>query len=330
MKALCKQMLDKSVAAMLSAIEVYNKPDFKYREESFVILAVNSWELLFKAKILKDARNSQRSLYIYDGKRIRKSRSGNPMTIELLGCMRKLGIDTQISKNISSLVEVRDTAIHFFHNRSLKYVIYTLGVASLRNYQRLVNEWFDRSLLEYNFYIMPLAFAHDFVTLQTLDLEKAPPVVANLVRNAALDQREAAKDGDFYFACEISAELVSAKKFADPADLTVKIDQDDEKATIAIALPKSKLDQYPLSYKELCDRVKTKIPSIKPAKINEVIKQFKLKENPKLAAYSFRTKAQEEVFRSTGAVPKGTTSIYNEDAVRFIAEKVTSSKKAAS
>lgn len=330
MKALCKQMLDKSVAAMLSAIEIYNKPDFKYREESFVVLAVNAWELLFKAKILKDARNNPRSLYLYDAKRIRKSRSGNPMTLDLIGCMKKSSIDAQISKNVSSLVEIRDTAIHFFHNRSIKYVIYTLGVASLRNYQRLVKEWFDRSLLEYNFYIMPLAFAHDFVTLQTLDLEKAPPVVANIVRNAALDQQEAAKGGDFYFACEISAELVSAKKFADPADLTVKIDQGDEKATIAIALPKSKLDQYPLSYKELCDRVKSRVPAVKPAMINDVIKRYKLKENPKWAAYSFRTKAQEEVFRSSGVAPKGTTSIYNEDAVRFIAEKVSSSKQAAS
>lgn len=325
MRALCKQMLDKSIAAMLSAIEVYNKPDFKYREEAFIVLAVNSWELLFKAKILKDSRNKLRTLYIYDGKKIRKSRSGNPMTIELLGCMRRLSIDLLILKNISSLVEIRDTAIHFFHNRSLKYVIYTLGVAALRNYQRLVKDWFDCSLLEYNFYIMPLAFAHDFVTLQTIDLEKAPPVVANIVRNAALDQQSAGGNTDFYFACEISAELVSAKKFTDFADLTVKIDQDDKQATIAIALQKSKLDQYPFSYKELCDRVKSRLPSVRPSKINEVIKTYQVKENPKYAAYSFRTKAQEEAFQSTGIVPKGTTSIYNDDAVRFVVEKAASS-----
>jgi len=47
-------ILEKSVQASLSAIEVYNKPDFKYREESFSILMVNTWELLFKAKVLKN------------------------------------------------------------------------------------------------------------------------------------------------------------------------------------------------------------------------------------------------------------------------------------
>jgi len=87
--------------------------------------------------------------------------------------MRKLTIGPLISKNITSLVDIRDSAIHFFQNRSLKYVIYTLGVAALRNYQRLMKNWFDRSLLEYNFYIMPLAFAHDFVTLQTIDLDRS-------------------------------------------------------------------------------------------------------------------------------------------------------------
>lgn len=33
-----KKILEKSVHAALSAIEVYNKPDFKYREETFAIL----------------------------------------------------------------------------------------------------------------------------------------------------------------------------------------------------------------------------------------------------------------------------------------------------
>ena len=39
---------------MIAAIEVYNKPDFLYRGETFSILAINSWELLLKAKHIKD------------------------------------------------------------------------------------------------------------------------------------------------------------------------------------------------------------------------------------------------------------------------------------
>lgn len=50
-----KELIEKSVQAAVSAIELYNKPDFKYREESFAILMSNAWELLLKAKTLKDS-----------------------------------------------------------------------------------------------------------------------------------------------------------------------------------------------------------------------------------------------------------------------------------
>ncbi|GHV31329.1 hypothetical protein FACS1894177_05670 [Bacteroidia bacterium] len=43
----------KSISCMLSAIEIYNKPNFAYREESFAILAINAWELLLKAYIMR-------------------------------------------------------------------------------------------------------------------------------------------------------------------------------------------------------------------------------------------------------------------------------------
>ena len=52
MKSRARQMLEKSINAIIAAIEVYNKPSFAYREESFSILDTNAWELLLKARIL--------------------------------------------------------------------------------------------------------------------------------------------------------------------------------------------------------------------------------------------------------------------------------------
>ena len=63
-----EQFLYKSVSAMIAAIEVYNKPDCKYREETFSILALNAWELLFKSKILASKKNKLRELYEYQNK----------------------------------------------------------------------------------------------------------------------------------------------------------------------------------------------------------------------------------------------------------------------
>jgi hypothetical protein len=45
------QLVDKAIEAAISAIEIYNKPGFRYREETFAILMLNAWELLLKARI---------------------------------------------------------------------------------------------------------------------------------------------------------------------------------------------------------------------------------------------------------------------------------------
>ena len=59
-------MAKKSLNAILTALEIYNKPDSKYREEAFCILMINAYELLFKAKILLENQEKINSLYIYE------------------------------------------------------------------------------------------------------------------------------------------------------------------------------------------------------------------------------------------------------------------------
>jgi len=46
MKARSKELLDRAVAATVAAIEIYNKPDFLYREQAFAVLAINGWEFI--------------------------------------------------------------------------------------------------------------------------------------------------------------------------------------------------------------------------------------------------------------------------------------------
>ncbi|MEC4746890.1 DUF3644 domain-containing protein [Methylomicrobium sp. Wu6] len=70
-------MLEKSVAAMLSAIEIYNKPDFKYREETFSVLCINGWELLLKAKVLNLASNKLASLYAMEHKTLKTGKKSS-------------------------------------------------------------------------------------------------------------------------------------------------------------------------------------------------------------------------------------------------------------
>ncbi len=168
------KLLDKSLQAAVAAIEVYNKPDFKYREESFVVLMVNAWELLFKAKVLHDSNSGVRSLYVADrtttkdGKPLKRfypklNRAGNPLTIDIFSAMRLCSDDKKLHENVELLVEVRDNAIHFMNSRhEFNKLVLELGTATLKSYVTLCGQWFNRSLEEFNFYLMPISFFHSF------------------------------------------------------------------------------------------------------------------------------------------------------------------------
>ena len=174
MKARSKELLERAVAATVSAIEIYNKPDFMYREESFSVMAINGWELLLKAKWLADNNNNIRSLYVReyktnrDGKRgkqliIKTTRSGNPFTHSLEFLAKKMVqskvLDQKAWDNIQALLELRDSAIHFY-NRSGGFAqrLQEIGTACLKNFVAAIREWFGRDMSEFNFYLMPLSF----------------------------------------------------------------------------------------------------------------------------------------------------------------------------
>ena len=174
MKARSKELLDRAIAATVAAIEVYNKPDFKYREETFAVLAINGWELLLKAKWLADNGNKVNSLYVMEPRKkkdgtnslksqIKTTRSGNPFTHSLDYLAKKLVVAKILAPNawanIQALVEMRDSSIHFY-NRSGAFPVrlQEIGTASLKNFVETCRSWFSRDLSEFNFYLMPLSF----------------------------------------------------------------------------------------------------------------------------------------------------------------------------
>ena len=55
-----------------------------------------------------------------------------------------------------------------------------------------------------------------------------------------------------------------------------------------------------------------------------------MKNSKNFAAYSFRTKAQEDRYEKDGFVSIGTSSIYREDAVRFIVDNLAPKQNKAS
>lgn len=169
-KSKSEKILEKSIQAVLSAIELYNKPNFTYREESFCILMTNAWELLLKAKILKDNKNNLKALYVEVPSKTRANqprkrpkykttRSGNYMTRGLSEMLDQIIDDKNLKNNLESLIELREISIHFYNTNPLfQQEVLDIGTASLQNYQLILEEWFERDLDKYNLFLMPLAF----------------------------------------------------------------------------------------------------------------------------------------------------------------------------
>ena len=267
MKSKSSELLDKSTSAMIAAIEIYNKPDFLYRGETFSILAINSWELLFKAKYLRDNHNKMRSLYVMeiqknkDGskskkKKIKMTRSGNPFTHSIDFIANKLiakgELDQIVFDNISALIELRDSAIHFY-NYSTKFNIriQEIGTASLKNYVLLYKKWFQKDLSAYNFYLMPLSFVQSTKGKDLLLLNNEEK---NFFRYIEDLENSAAHNDDYSIALNIN---VKFSKSTSKDDIKVAMSQDE--SAIKITLTEEQIrEKYPMSYKDLTDNCRSR------------------------------------------------------------------------
>lgn len=244
---------------MISAIEVYNKPDFKYREETFAILAINAWELLLKAKWLNDNQNRLRSLYVmekrlkpngkpYKNLKVKLTGSGNPFTHSLDFVAKKLlekgSLADAAHRNLQSLTEIRDSSVHFYNRSSIFAIrLQEVGSATVKNFVKASQDWFRVDLGKYNFYLMPLAFINQR-KVSAITLAKEEQNVAKFI--AA--QETAAANTDEY-SVAVNIEVVFSKSKASDA-LKVQLSNDPNVPRLHLSEEQIK-DRYPLNYTAL-------------------------------------------------------------------------------
>lgn len=152
-----KALLNNSVSAILAAVEIYNKPRISYRNECFVVLLINSWELMLKAILSKN------KISIYEPKK----RNQPQRTISLWQAIdtSKSYFPQEISPkaviaNINSLVDYRDNVIHFYNEKGFETLIYGLAQTSIVNFRDIVKNIFDLDIAkEVNINLLPLSFS---------------------------------------------------------------------------------------------------------------------------------------------------------------------------
>lgn len=261
-----KSFVDKSIGAALSAIEVYNKPDFKYREETFSILMINAWELLLKAKIIKENSGDLKSIYIMVNKIGKKgnklnsftpdlNRSLNPKTVGLTKCLTicehaPINLSATVKENIFLLMEIRDTAIHFQHaDLYLSKKVFEIGTASLKNYLTLITEWFHYDLSIYNFFLMPMTFFHEFEAIKSFSVNSNKEQIENLLRYISVKEKETPSDEnkDFNISLKLETKFV---KSTSTESLLVNYSNDPDAIKINVQ-EEDALKNFPFDYEKL-------------------------------------------------------------------------------
>jgi hypothetical protein len=274
------RLLQNAEAALLSALEIYNKPTFAYREETFAILALNAWELLLKAKLLDLKKNNPSVLYIYYRKNVatgqqskklyvKKNRAGNKMTVGIDGCITRLEkegvpVAEPIKRNLDALVEIRDNAVHYMNaSPQLSKQVMEIGTACLRNFVELGKQWLNLDMSGYSLYLMPIGFLPSGEAVAAITLSHQEQRVVNYLATLMKSKQ----DGDVT-GYHVSLDVNISFKRTSAASANAIIVTNDPNDPNAVPINISEEDirkQYPWDYNDLTLKLKNRYIDFKAA-----------------------------------------------------------------
>ena len=300
-----RRLLTNAKGAMVAAIEIYNKPSIQYRDEAFVILLVNAWELLLKAVLCqakrtifykKKRREPYKSYAMKDS--VARTRELIPSSLD----------PAAIAANLEHLVLFRDNAVHFYNQSDFGVLVYALGQTAIINFNDVLNAVFGHGLEEQMaLNLMPIGLrppVDPIAFLAGITGEAAAnPVVVELVRSLAASTAELEDAGNdtARLLTSYTVSLQSMKKITS-ADLVVGVagGGDDDRILVTQAF-RDPNKAYPFRQKDLMSRqMVVDGVEIGAYQFQAVVWKYRLKSDPKYcweADEGVLTKYSSEVVR---------------------------------
>jgi Protein of unknown function (DUF3644). len=222
-----RHLLKNSKAAMVAAIEIYNKPSFSYRDECFVILLLNAWELILKAVLSK-----QKLSVFYPKKRKEPYRtlSWRDAITRAESYFPKELSPLPVRRNLDLLSTYRDNAVHFYNADEFGVLIYALAQTSVINYKDLLATFFKINLEnEISWQLLPIGLkppvdAIQYISKKRGEIGKGSPAVNQFLTELAAATAEISDAGldTGRLLTVFSVSLQSTKKI-DKADVIVGV-----------------------------------------------------------------------------------------------------------
>lgn len=253
-----KKFLANSKAAIVAAIEIYNKPVFNYRDECAVILLINAWELALKAVISKHGK----SVY-YPKKRNQPYR-----TLSWHDAFSRASqhaathLSLPVRRNLELLSNYRNNTVHFYNEKDFGVVLHSLAQASILNYRDLIEAVFGVDVaLELDWKVMPIGVRApiDAIAYISGESKKAKNIAPSAVRqflselaHSVAEVEESSADASRLLTVH-NVKLESVKKVVD-ADVVVGLGQHQE-GPLAIIRPQDPNKTHPLRQKDIVERI---------------------------------------------------------------------------
>lgn len=281
-------MVAKAQAAMTSAVEVYNRPSFAYREETFAILALNAWELLLKAKVVKEGGNNPRAAWAFDYKTLKSgkkstkltvvmNRTGNPMTIGIRQALARLDsagmpLNQDVIANLEALTAVRDNATHYFSaSQTLAKRVSEICGATVTNFINVARAWFNADFSKHLSLCLPVAFVSGQInTVVTGGEKKLVDYLNQLIGTQTLSTE---------FAVALRLEM-KFEKSPSPDAVKVQFSKDPDAVKVTLT-EEDVLKSFPWTYDELTTRLKARYSDFIPNNAYHQLRKA-LAGNPKL------------------------------------------------
>jgi hypothetical protein len=279
-----RRLLGNSRSAIVAAIEIYNKPRFSYRNEVFVQLLINSWELFFKALLSK---NRQKIYYP-------KKRDTSYRTLSLNDAYNRSlkywpsDIDYEaVWLNIAHLQLYRDKAVHFYNVAGFGSVVYMLAQTSIKNYHDMQVAIFGVGMDdEINWELLPLSFAPskqaiDYLSGSADRSSENNPAVQDFLQSLRDSSKnlEASEGDTGRLLTIIDVSLHSTKKLKS-ADIAMGIQSSDSGSYTGAIVVSKKVDpndSYPFRQKELLSAASKKGKELTPYDFQSIVYKYNMR-----------------------------------------------------
>ena len=305
MHRLSKQLLQRSQDAYLLALDLYNRPTIRYRVEGFCFLFTNAWELLLKAKIIKDTRHDRTIFY--------PKRRGQPRkSISLRDALKRVFPNEQdpVRRNVEEIAALRDYATHLIVPE-LEVVYAGIFQAGVLNYANLLRSWFGVSLTDRASPPM-LSLVFDVKQIEPVSLQRRyGKEVSDFILSRQRSIEEAVSEADSpQFGIALTHRLVLTKKPSE-ADIVLSLADEGEGAARLIEVPRDVSGTHPYLFRQVVAAVADRLRGtvrFTQYDLHAMLLKLKVKKAPR-SGYHYLVEA-------TG------THLYSGDLIDLIVSKI--------